>query len=251
MKFINSIQSEWMKTNRSAASWLCLIGGFFIPIIYLVGSIVNHTSINSNNIEINIWEKHFLQLWRNMVALLLPMGVILASSLITQLEYKNNTWKQLHSTPQSFTQIFFSKFLVIIFMTIKFFIFFNIGIIISGLLPCLLFDGHLPKHNIPFVFFVKENLKYFITCLPVIAMQYLISLNFKNFLVPIGVGLLGLIGSLIGLSWKYIFISPYSYSPLLISKTKLFYNVYSFAFIYFIVLMLISYYLYIAKKEKS
>jgi len=250
MIFINSIRSEWLKTKNSTSSWLCLIGGFFIPIVYLVSAFINHTCINNYNIEVNIWEKYFLQLWRNMLALLLPMGVILASSLITQIEYKNNTWKQLHSTPQSYTTIFFSKFFVIIFMTIKFFVFFDLGIILSGFIPCLIFDGHLPKNDIPFLFFVKESFKYFLTCLPIIAIQYLVSLKYKNFIVPIGIGILGLIGSLIGLSWKYIFISPYSYSPLLISKANLFYNLYVFAFIYFMLLMILSYYLYITKKDK-
>ena len=101
------------------------------------------------------------------------------------------------------------------------------------------------------MYFIKWNIKYFITCLPIIAIQYLISLKFKNFLVPIGIGLLGLVGSLIGLSWKYIFISPYSYCTMTVMQTKRDFNIFQFATIYFIVIMLISYYLYISKKEKG
>jgi lipoprotein signal peptidase len=37
MQLINSIKSEWLKTRKSAASWLCLIGGLFIPLIFLIG----------------------------------------------------------------------------------------------------------------------------------------------------------------------------------------------------------------------
>ena len=249
MNYIYSLQSEWIKTKRSAASWRCIIGGFFIPLIYFIGFLKEKNSIN--DYKFDIWQKLFNQSWQNMAAFLLPMGVILASSLITQIEYKNNTWKQLHATPQTYTNIFIAKFSVIILMTIKFFIFFNIGVILSGLIPCILFDNHLPKENLPIMYFIKWNIKYFITCLPIIAIQYLISLKFKNFLVPIGIGLLGLVGSLIGLSWKYIFISPYSYCTMTVMQTKRDFNIFQFATIYFIVIMLISYYLYISKKEKG
>ena len=249
MNFIYSLQSEWIKTKRSAAAWLCIIGGFFIPLIYFIGFLKDKGSINAY--KVNIWQTLFDQSWQNMAAFLLPMGVILASSLITQIEYKNNTWKQLHATPQTFTTIFLAKFSVILLMTVKFFIFFNIGVILCGLIPCILFDGHLPKENIPVLFFIKENTKYFITCLPIIAIQYLISLKFKNFLVPIGIGLLGLIGSLIGLSWKYIFISPYSYCAMMVMRTQKEFSIYGVAIIYFIIIMILSYFLYLSKKEKG
>ena len=131
MEFIHSLQSEWLKTRRSAASWLCLIGGFFIPTIYFIGFLRHQESFNTGKPD--IWEHYFTQLWSNTAGFLMPIGIILASSLITQIEYKNNTWKQLHTTPQSFTTVFFSKFTVILLMTAKFFIFFNIGILISAI----------------------------------------------------------------------------------------------------------------------
>ena len=248
MNFIYSLQSEWIKTKRSAASWLCIIGGFFIPLIYFIGFLKNKSSIN--DYKSDIWQTIFNQSWENMASFLLPMGVILSSSLITQIEYKNNTWKQLHASPQTYTTIFLAKFSVIVLMTIKFFIFFNIGVILSGLIPCLLVDNHLPKENLPLLYVMKENIKYFTTCLPIIAFQYLISLKYKNFLVPIGIGFLGLIGSLIGTGWKYIFIIPYSYCSMTIMQLKRDFNIFQFSIIYFILIMLISYYIYISKKEK-
>ena len=39
--------------------------------------------------------------WEFMGFFLLPIGVILTTSLVTQLEFRSNTWKQLHTTPQS------------------------------------------------------------------------------------------------------------------------------------------------------
>lgn len=254
MIFLLSLYSEWLKTKRSMSFWLSIIGGFFIPIIYLIAFIYKRTSINQFNLSTNIWIEHFRTCWQNMAAFLLPMGVILASSLITQMEYKNNTWKQLHTTPQSYTTIYFAKLLVIILLTIQFFIFFNIGIIISGVLPCLIFDGNFSIQQLPFNYFIKENLKYFIACLPIIALQYLISLKFKNFLIPIGIGLIGLIGTLIAISWKYIYFSPFSYGVLTMMtgrKISINFNLQLLALIYFLIIMIANYYIYIYKKEKG
>lgn len=249
MVFFRSLSSEWLKTKRSAASWLCIIGGFFIPLISLLSFFYRKTSINA--MPKYIWESHYNDLWQNMAVFLLPMGVILATSLITQIEFKNNTWKQVHATPQTLTTVFFAKFSVIVLMTLKFFIFFNIGIILSGLLPCLIFDGSMPKESIPVFSFLKGNAKFLITCLPILAVQYLISLQFKNFLVPVGVGLMGLIGSLIGMTWSKIFISPFVYPILMVFKLDKGYNMLLYAFVYFIILLSAAYFLYVSKKEKG
>lgn len=250
MKYLHSLQSEWLKTKRSAASWLCIIGGFFVPVINLIYFLVKKITITNKMTQGHNWENHFYNLMHNMEAFLLPMGVILASSLITQMEYKNNTWKQLHTTPQSYTTIFFAKFSVIAIMTFKFFLFFNIGILLSGVIPCLIYET-LPNESFPFVLLLKANIKIFILCMPIVAIQYLISLHFKNFLVPVGIGLVGLIGTIIGGTWEYIFISPFSYTVMDFMHVPTSFNLYGRAILCFGIIMLISYFLYLRKKEKG
>jgi hypothetical protein len=249
MLYLRSLSSEWLKTKRSTASWLCIIGGFFIPLLSLLAFLYRKTSINE--IPNHIWEAHYTDLWKNMAVFLLPMGLILATSLIAQIEFKNNTWKQVHATPQSFTNLFFAKFSVILLMTIKFFIFFNIGILLSGLIPCLIIDGGWPKEEIPVFVFLKGNVKFLIVCLPILAIQYLISLKFKNFLVPVGIGLMGLIGSLIGMRWTEIYLIPYAYPILMVFELNGDFNLYLYAIAYFVLILTLAYWLYISKKEKG
>src|SRR5579859_4006477 len=101
-----------------------------------------------------------------MAIFLLPIGIILAMSLITQLEFKNNAWKQLHTSPQSFSMIFFTKLAVVIVMLVQFFILFNLGVYLSGVIPYFLFEVPYPKDPIPFGLLAKDSLFYFIDCLP-------------------------------------------------------------------------------------
>src|SRR5687767_136086 len=97
---------------------------------------------------------------------MLPLGVILATGLITQIEFKNNTLKQLHACPQPSSIIYFAKLSVILVMLFQFFILFNIGIYLEGALPALFFRGiPYPDDPIPFIKLFKLNIKCFICCL--------------------------------------------------------------------------------------
>jgi len=212
MHFIYSLQSEWIKTRRTAASWLVIIGAFFIPAIIIVIRFARADKIPALYKNPTFWQEHYFENWQMMAFLLLPMGIILSTSLITQLEYRNNSWKQLHTTPQLFSTIFFSKLSVIVLMMLQFFILFNLGIYLSAIIP-LLFNKNAvyPPQQIPYIPFLKYNAMFFIGCLPVIALQYLLSLKFKNFMVPLGIGIALLVASTFAIQWKYGYTVPYTY----------------------------------------
>src|SRR5437762_2222425 len=116
MTFINSFQSEWLKKKRSLASWLVLVGALFTPSIILMSRLKNHAALPKLYLVDDFWQKLWNQSWESMEVFLLPIGITLATGLIAQIEYKNNTWKQLHTTPQSYTTIFLAKLLVILIM---------------------------------------------------------------------------------------------------------------------------------------
>lgn len=253
MVYLHSLQSEWIKTKRSTAFWLCVVGGFFIPLLFMIGFFVKGVTINKFGPP--MWYVLHNQLWETMVNFLLPMGIILAASLIAQLEYKNNTWKQVFTTPQTLATVFFAKLSAILLMTVQFFLFFNIGFILTAVLPTLFIDGSLPNESLPVWDLVKANGKIFITTLPIIGIQYLISLRFKNFMVSIGIGLLGLIGSLILVNfWKYAYVLPYTYTlynTFAQAKENLPTNMYIMSGIVFAVLTAANYIIYLYRSEKG
>lgn len=257
--FTHVFQSEWLKRKRSLASWIVIVGGFFTPLVMLVARLVQPAKLPSIYAADNFWLTHWNSAWESMAIFLLPLGVIMLASLVTQLEYKNNTWKQLHTLPVKLTTIFFAKLAVIITMLLQFFIFFNIGIYLSGIIPALLFSAvPLPK-SIPYNLFFKEDLLFFICCLPIVALQYLLSLKFKNFLAPVGFGFIFWIGALSALSWKFGYLIPYTYSMYNYlknsSQSGKFVlpnaNMYHLAIAYFILFTVAGYMFYILKKEKG
>lgn len=257
--FINSFQSEWLKIKRSLAFWIVIVGGFFTPAIVIIVRLVQHEKLPTLYATPDFWQLHWQNSWESMAIFLLPIGVILTTSLITQIEYKNNTWKQLHTVPLSLTTIFISKLAVILVMMLGFFILFNIGIYLSVIIPYLVVSGvPYPQAPIPYADFLWQDFYYFIDCLPIVALQYQISLKYKNFLIPIGAGFIFWVAALASLSWKYGFIIPYTYCMYtylqggVASKAVIpTVNIHLLACGYFVVITLVSYVLYIFKREKG
>jgi hypothetical protein len=254
-QYIHSFQSEWLKRKRSLASWLVVCGAFFTPAVITVAKIVRHKNLEAASGLPNYWEALWKSSWESMAIFLLPLGAILASSLITQLEFKNNSWKLLHTTPQSYRVIFLAKLLVILVMMLQFLVLFNIGIYLSGVLPGMLFGVPYPREPIPYLHFLEENGRYFVACLPIIALQYLISLRFRNFLVPVGAGLVLWILSVAVLSWPYGHWIPYTYCSFNYLKDQAKFSHHfpsiSFALGYFSLFTVSAYILYLHQKEKG
>lgn len=251
--YIHSFRSEWLKRKRSTAAWLTLVGGFLIPAIVLLIRFKDFDKLAAANASAQVWDKLYHLSWQFMGIFLLPMGVILATSLVTQLEFRNNAWKQVHATPQTYTTVFFAKLGVILLMLVQFFVLFNIGIYLTGVIPAV-FDGvPYPKQPLGLSYLLMQNTKYFVGCLPIVALQYLLSLQFKNFLVPIGVGLCFFVAALVAVQWRYGYTIPYTYCAygFIGSRTGSGVNLQAWAIGYFFLFIILAYILYINRREKG
>jgi len=233
-----------------------LMSALFMPALVLFMRMISFDATYKESLSKHLWNMMWFRNWAAMGMFFLPLSIILFASLITNLEFKNNTWKQLHTTPQKLTVIFFSKFAVIMLMLVQLFIVFNIGIYLSAIVPSLLFRAvAFPAEPFPFLMFLKSSAKFFCDCLPVVALQYLLSLMFKNFVVPIAAGFALLIASLLAMNWKYGYLVPYTYSPMNFKenqgKIDPTVNLHAWAIFYFVIFMIAAYILYIRKKEKG
>ncbi len=254
MKFIHSLQSEWLKTRRSAASWLCLGGGCFLPLLFLGGFLLKRSDLNSINGG-NAWLVLAGQLWHFMGILFLPAGIVLAASLLLQIEYRNNAWKQLLTMPQSDATTFSAKLLTLVFMTLKFFLFFNLAMLVTGILPTLLFSKRMPDAPFPVTAILLLNAKFFIASLPMLLLQFLLSLLFRNFLVSVGIGLLMVITALVLVeAWNYAWLNPYCFCPMLVllqHKTIAPVSIYRISVFYSGIFIVLAYLLFHFRKVRG
>lgn len=257
--FSHSFQAEVLKSKRTVAIWLVIAGAFFTPGVIIIARLIHYKNLPALYASPDFWMSLWRSSWESMALFLLPMGIILIVSLITQLEFRNNTWKQLHTLPLTFTTIFFSKLTFVIALLTFYFVLFNIGIYMAALVPYLIVANvPYPPGEFPFNYFLEQDFYYLVDCLPVVALQYLLSLRFKNFLVPMGVGFLLWIGSLGSLSWAYGYFLPYTYDMYTYLKSAErskaiipVVNFHAIALVYFIVLTVINYFLYSGKDDKG
>ncbi len=259
MTLVRAFQSERLKTKGSLAGWMVVVGAFFTPAIVAVIRVIHPDNLHSLYAGNGFWTLLWRNSWESMAIFFLPMIAILATSLVTQIEYRNNAWKQVHVLPIHPAAIFFSKYAIALVMVFQLLLLFNIGIYLSAVIPWLLIPGvPYPPSRLPFEIFAGRTFLYFVDVLPIVALQYSLSLHFKSFLVPIGVGFLAWVASLAAISWKSGYVVPYIYTMLDYLKddpagrTKIpSLDFHWLAIIYFLLFTALGYVLFIRKAQKG
>ncbi len=183
------LRAEWLKQRRSLAGWLILAGGLFTPLIIFAVRLRQNRGLPTLYASSGFWEKHWTQSWESITIMILPMMGILITALVAQIEFRNNTWKQVHASPLRPAAVFFAKLAVILAMLLQLFVVLNAGVYLSAVLPALLLGHAQPADPVPAGLFLARNLRFFVDCLPVVALQYALALHFRNFMVPVGAGI--------------------------------------------------------------
>jgi lantibiotic transport system permease protein len=250
MEYLRSLQSEVLKIKGSRIPLITVAGGLLLSLVFTLRAVFLEYSINISE-HTEVWERLFSQNSRGFLGFIIPIGAMLICALVTQIEYRNNNWKQVHTTPQKLSTIFLAKFTILIVLTIAVFAILNVGVLLHGTLPCLALDGTFPTAPVPYTYFFMQTVKCIVLTLPIIAFQYLLSLHFKNFMVAFGVGLTVYVGSMPGIRLGAIGnISPYSfvlkYFDQVITTTHCW-----LALAQFVVLFVASYILYKTKGDKG
>ena len=214
MNLVISLRSEILKTKRTAAFYFTLAGAAVVPLIFLINALTYGlpNEEKSSRDPINA----IFNLASEMTGIgILPLFVVLICALLPQAEFKNNTWKQVFASPQTKAQIFIAKFVNVHLLILLFFVanYLFMWIVITAIhfiIPGL----HILQQ--PFNgYTVWESIsRSYVSVLSICAIQFWMGLRFKNFIVPIAIGLvLWLTGTVMALehqsSWSPYF--PYSF----------------------------------------
>lgn len=213
MSFTLALQSELLKTKRTASFWLSILGAALIPTIFFLKCLLDPEEA-APEFKAAPWQTYFNIAWQSLSTFLLPMFIILICALIPQIEFKNNAWKQVFASPQSTAQIFFSKFLTVHLMILLCYVLFNAFIIISAVVVNLIHSEYtFLEHSINLGALMKLNAKTYISILGISAIQFWLSLRFKSFIGPVGIGLALLVGSIMatGFKWAHVYKLPHAH----------------------------------------
>ena len=91
MSFTISLQSEVLKTKRSASFWLSILAALVMPVIFFLAFYFEPGG-GVKELKQDPWGTYFGWGWGVLNVFIFPMFVILICTLIPQIVYKNNTW---------------------------------------------------------------------------------------------------------------------------------------------------------------
>lgn len=190
MKLVNSLSAEIRKTRNTSVTCIAIGAGIFIPVFTaLLYTASARQGMRERLMEVP-WQTTALGEISTMVALILPASVILITAMVHYVEIRNNTWKQVLTTPRTIIDIHMTKFMIVQYnVLICFFLIY----LLAGAFIVLnnIFEIHIinvyqkPKHD---VFFKLIGWLYLST-LPIALIQYILSSLFHNVLFPISIGL--------------------------------------------------------------
>lgn len=213
-RFLLNIKAELWKCRKTAAYWITLAAALFLPLALTVVYILRPgPHIKAQGAQPWIW--HIKNVWEISAIFFLPMYVILVTSLVIQIEYRSNTWKQVYASPRSYADIFFSKFIVVQLLILSCMLLFNAMLIVGPYLPSIIHKGYkFTSTPIPWKLLLTLSGKLYLAILGMTALQYWLSLRFRNYIVPLGIGLTLLVTGIVIHNWEHISYYPYAYSML-------------------------------------
>jgi hypothetical protein len=213
--FIRILAAEWLKLRRSPALWLTIAGALFIPVIKIIQAFVQSESFAANTFAAHFWQAHSANCWQFMNMFLLPLGIIFIISMLFQTEHGNGGWRLMHWQPVPLFMLFTGKLLIVFLLAVLFWLVFTAGIWLSAALPVYIIDEAVVPEGSLFTsgYFVRSG-KLMLATLPVISLQFVLSMLVRNFLVPAGIGIALFVSALIALQWQYGAFLPYTWPAL-------------------------------------
>ncbi|MPQ31122.1 hypothetical protein E4V42_06675 [Clostridium estertheticum] len=171
------IKIELLKIRSLKATILA----FMMPLVMVAIGLIN---VYTGTVKVdNMWDALYNQSSILYGGLLLPLVICLIVSLSWRIEYKNNNIICLRTTPIDLNKLFIGKIVttsIIVLLNVVCYI-----IIITVFKPLL-----IPNEPIKSYVFTGPIIGLICT-FPLICIQHLLSMTFKNFILPVGFGIIG------------------------------------------------------------
>ena len=213
--FILSFRSEFYKTRKTMAFWSAVILPFCLCLLLFIG-FFNQSDKLANMPGILLWIQFSGAILGVMGSLLLPMLIVFIGYSVNSIEHKADTWKTLFSLPISKLSVyaakyFYAMFLVVLCLALFVLFILGFGNFLSVLKPMLKFNEYHMETTL-----VEIYTKLFLSSLGILSIQFLLSLLFRDFLKPMGIGFIATITGVIlaAKNWQYAYLFPYSHPML-------------------------------------
>ncbi|MCU0649216.1 MAG: ABC transporter permease [Gemmatimonadaceae bacterium] len=207
--------SEWFKGRRTVVGPLVVAGGLLVPAGLLLTRLRVPGTLPELHANDVFWEVTWNQAWESIAVLLLPLGAIVLTALVTHHEHRWQGWKQLHATPQHPLALYAAKFAVVMVRLLQSLVVLLVGIWAVGVLPALLLPTvAMPTAPFPVWPFLVRGLELLRDVLPLVAIQFALGILVRNVVVVIGVGLAAWVAATVAIATRVAWAIPYAYAAM-------------------------------------
>lgn len=219
--FLLSFRSEFYKTRKTMGFWSSVLLPLVICLLLFTG-FFNKSEHLANQPGMMAWLQFAGAILAVMGSLLLPMLIVFIGYSVNSIEHKADTWKSLFSLPIPKWSVYSAKYFYaffLVFLCLALFMLFTLsfGNLLSVLKPELKFNEYHIEKLLAQIYF-----KLLLSSLGILSIQFLLSLLFRDFLKPMGIGFAATIAGVIfaNVGWQYAYLFPYSH-PMLTIKSLL------------------------------
>lgn len=209
---IDHITAELVKLKHTPIPYLMIFCCCFVgAIAFLSHALDVHNVVKAG---LNPWGKYFRGSMAIYSIFVLAPFIILTISGMAFIEQRANAWKYIYSNAVRRSHIYFYKlFMVLLILVAMVFVMTSIlwllTFILDAKFPEMEFSYYKPALND----FFLVNLHSIIAALGIVGIQFFLCMNFKNFMIPLGVGIFGFVLAFILMvaGSKYSIYLPYEY----------------------------------------
>ena len=183
---MNALGIELRKEKRTGVISVLLAAGILGAAYAFVNFIVRKDTLL--NLPLAPMDVLLTQLY-GMIVVLNMFGIVVASCMAYNMEFKGNAVKKMYMLPMSVPGMYLCKFLILTFMLLA-------AIILQNLALAQIGMTDLPQGSFEMMTVIRFAAYSFITAMPVLAFMLLISSRFENMWVPLGVGVAGFLSGM-------------------------------------------------------
>lgn len=211
MKLLIALRCEILKTRRTSAFYLTIGAAAFGPFMTMLDFILDGISAEDRS---DILNRMLVTKSEMTHYFMLPMFIMLSCTLLHQVEYRNNTWKQVLTSSQTKGNVFAAKFinfqlLVLVYLLINKLLMLLSAVILHFMEPSL----HVLSQPLNWGDVLSTMANAYITLLALCSIQFWLGLRFRNFIAPVGIGIASwFVGSLLVIQSKQAIAAYFPYS---------------------------------------
>ena len=206
--FLSILKAEHYKTKRNLGILLILLFPLFITVFVDLYLVYKYSDIYQY--AYNPWTTVLGRYILSFYSFMYPLIIAIFCYSLCDIEYKHNNIKQLLTLPIAKHKIYLAKSVLLIEVILisvlsAYFLFILSGYVMSHTMQEYNFQNYDSRIIIATFFF-----KMLITSIALAFIQFLLSLTFNNFTIPVGIACFGVVFMLIAGRWEYIDMIPYA-----------------------------------------